>query len=107
MGKPKKTMFSENFDVLYMIRARISSGASRGAPQLNKDVRVLKKAEKEIEHLRQQLDELLAVPDGYALVPIDPTREMLDAARTDLTRDGEIDQMLKIIYRAMLEAAQK
>jgi hypothetical protein len=39
-------------DVLFLISARIDSGADRGAPQLTKDVRVLKKAADEIERLR-------------------------------------------------------
>lgn len=42
-------------DVLYLIRARIESGSSRGAPQLAKDVRVLRKAAEEIERLRAAL----------------------------------------------------
>lgn len=49
----------------------------------------------------------VAVPDGYKLVPVEPTRAMLDAAKTDLVRDGEIDPMLKGAYRAMLAAAQE
>jgi hypothetical protein len=42
----------EPADVLFLIRVRIDSGADRGAPQLTKDVRVLKKAADEIERLR-------------------------------------------------------
>lgn len=40
-------------------------------------------------------------------VPVEPTRAMLDAARTDLVRDGEIDPMLKCIWRAMVGASQR
>lgn len=39
-------------DVLFLIHARIDSGSKRGAPQLRKDVQVLKKAATEIERLR-------------------------------------------------------
>lgn len=42
----------------------------------------------------------MAVPDGYALVPIEPTPKMLMAA--DRTEGPDAD-----IYRAMLDAAQK
>ena len=45
------------------------------------------------------------IPPGWKLVPVEPTREMLDAARSDLVRDGEIDPMLKKIHAAMLAAA--
>ena len=45
------------------------------------------------------------VPAGWKLVPVEPTRGMLDAAHKDLVRDAEIDQMLKGIHSAMLAAA--
>lgn len=48
-------------DILFMIRSRLDSGRSNGAPQLNKDIRVLKKAEDAIVDLRQQRNDLLAV----------------------------------------------
>ena len=44
-------------------------------------------------------------PAGWKLVPMEPTRGMLDAAHKDLVRDAEIDQMLKGIHSAMLDAA--
>jgi hypothetical protein len=47
-------------DILYLIRARIDSGATRGAPQLTKDVRVLKKAAAEIERLRAEVARIQA-----------------------------------------------
>jgi len=50
-------------------------------------------------------DSSLVVPDGWRLVPVDPSREMLDAAHTDFRRDVEIDRILKTSYRAMLAAA--
>ena len=46
-----------------------------------------------------------SVPAGWKLVPVEPTREMLDAARKDLVRDAEIDPMLKGIHSAILDAA--
>lgn len=49
--------------------------------------------------------EPVAVPDGWKLVPKEPTREMLDAAHTNFRRDVEIDPLLKTSYRAMLAAA--
>lgn len=48
-----------------------------------------------------------AVPQGWQAVPCEPTREMLDRARENLVRDGEIDPMLKSIYSAMLGATPK
>jgi hypothetical protein len=45
-------------DVLYMIRARLDTGRDKGAPQLRKDIRVLKRAEKEIETLRAEVARL-------------------------------------------------
>ena len=47
------------------------------------------------------------VPAGWKLVPVEPTRGMLDAAHRDLVRDAEIDMMLKGIHSAMLDAAPK
>lgn len=61
-----------------------------------------------------QLDRALAfVPDGYALVPVEPTREMRKAAtieqehhrRMSLSLFG--DEPAAVIYRAMLSAAPK
>lgn len=46
-----------------------------------------------------------AVPGDWTLVPVEPTREMLDAAHTNFRRDVEIDPLLKTSYRAMLAAA--
>ena len=58
-----QSMFARNADVLYMIRARIDSGSKRGAPQLNKDVRVLKKAELEIMRLREEIAQLKSIAE--------------------------------------------
>lgn len=61
-----------------------------------------------------RLDRALAfVPDGYALVPVEPTREMRKAAtieqehhrRMSLSLFG--DEPAAVIYRAMLSAAPK
>lgn len=61
-----------------------------------------------------RLDRVLAfVPDGYALVPVEPTREMRKAAtieqehhrRMSLSLFG--DEPAAVIYRAMLSAAPK
>lgn len=60
----------------------------------------------DVQVASRKLDTMQVVPDGYALVPKEPTREQLDAAKADLSRAGEIDPMLKSIYRAMLSAAQ-
>ena len=58
-------MASENqikpqVDVLYLIRARIDTGRDKGAPQLRKDIRALKRAEEEIVRLRQEISLLRA-----------------------------------------------
>ena len=50
--------------------------------------------------------QLVAVPEGWQLVPKEPTRAMLDAAHTNFRKDIEIDPLLKTSYRAMLSAAQ-
>ena len=57
------------------------------------------------EAMLRELSPVVAIPVGYAWVPVEPTREMLDAAKSNLVRDGEIDPMLKNIYRSMLAAA--
>lgn len=43
---------------------------------------------------------------GSMLVPSEPTRAMLDAAKIDLDRNGEIDPMLKYIWKEMIGAAK-
>lgn len=61
-------------------------------------------------HMQQQQPasaQLVAVPEGWQLVPKEPTRAMLDAAHTNFRKDIEIDPLLKTSYRAMLSAAQK
>ena len=57
---------------------------------------------------------LLAVPEGYALVPVEPTPEMLEAARLAPIPAVYLDSMsamaalsTKAQYRAMLAAAQQ
>lgn len=44
-----------------------------------------------------------SVPEGWKLVPVDPTRDMLEAAPT--SADGTIDDLHAAIYRAMLAAS--
>lgn len=51
---------TETAQVLYIIRARIDTGRSRGARQLTRDIRALKRAEAEIVRLRAALDQPLA-----------------------------------------------
>lgn len=46
-----------------------------------------------------------AVPEGWKLVPVEPTRAMLDAGHCDLTMAHGIDPMLKYAYSQMLDAA--
>ena len=52
-----------------------------------------------IAHLNRLVDEYLAAPEGWQLVPIEPTAEMLEAAYMEI---GSYDQ-----YKAMLNAAPK
>ena len=60
----------------------------------------------EVRYVRADLTPQQPVtPEGMALVPTEPTREMLDWAHSDLVRDGEIDTMLRGVYRAMIAAA--
>ncbi|RMC99931.1 hypothetical protein EAY64_06395 [Aquitalea palustris] len=47
----------------------------------------------------------VAVPEGWKLVPKEPTRGMLDSAHVNFRKDIEIDPLLKTSYRAMLAAA--
>lgn len=65
----------------------------------------------EIERLRQRVQELepqpntnpAPIPEGWQLVPIEPTEEMRDEGREMYRNDGdELD-----IYQAMLAAAPK
>ena len=63
-----------------------------------------------VEALRAALEQpdagpTATTPAGWKLVPVEPTRGMLDAAHKDLVRDAEIDMMLKGIHSAMLAAA--
>jgi len=46
-----------------------------------------------------------AIPEGWKRVPVEPTRQMLDAAHVNFRKDVEIDPLLKTSYRAMLAAA--
>lgn len=48
----------------------------------------------------------IAVPDGYALVPIEPTQAMLDAGQKEWFESAGADPSFDM-YRAMLSAAQK
>lgn len=41
----------------------------------------------------------------WKVVPVEPTREMLDKAHADLVRNGEIDLMLKHVWSSMIAAA--
>lgn len=53
-----------------------------------------------------------AIPQGYMLVPIEPTDEMLDVAwespkiQSGLTRRNLFNESLTVVYKAMLEVAQ-
>ena len=66
-------------DVLFLIRARLDSGRAKGVPQLNKDIRVLKRAEEEIVRLREGVDAC------YRMLLSEPlTNHALDRAETML-----------------------
>lgn len=56
---------TETAQVLYIIRARIDTGRSRGARQLTRDIRALKRAEAEIVRLRAALDKQSAQPEVH------------------------------------------
>ncbi|GEM_PF-3519781 len=68
-------------------------------------------ATKEIENKKKQLAAIWNrretqphLPEGYALVPVEPTAKMVvDATETALKDGGD----LRDVYRAMLAAAQK
>lgn len=47
----------------------------------------------------------VAVPDGYKLVPIEPTWEMINAGENACYGDDE--EICKIVYKAMIEAGEK
>jgi hypothetical protein len=53
--------------------------------------------------LAQEGDLSMTVPEGYAIVPIEPTKSMIDAG---LGADSDAFP-LKYIYQAMIEAAQE
>lgn len=46
-----------------------------------------------------------AVPDGYALVPVEPTPAMLDALRTGSRKDWPSDELCRVRYAALIAAA--
>lgn len=71
---------------------------------------------KEIDRLRAKLASRAGVPDGWKLVPVEPTREMLDAGMDVLMNqceisvneygDIEVETITpRRVYRAMLAAA--
>lgn len=46
------------------------------------------------------------VPDGWKLVPLEPTGEMVDASVEEWhTNEGFLDDMNKMMYKAMLAVA--
>ena len=49
----------------------------------------------------------LAVPEGMVMVPREPTREMVNAARTSDHWPSLLSGEAQAIYRAMLAAAPK
>ena len=53
-------------DIVYLIRARLDSGRSKGAPQLNKDIRILEKALDEILRLREENAHLIEETTKHA-----------------------------------------
>ena len=40
-------------------------------------------------------------PDGYVLVPVEPTEKMIDVA------DDHLDSSIRYLYKAMIQAAQE
>lgn len=68
-------------DVLFLIRARLDSGRSKGAPQLNKDIRVLKKAAKEIEQLRAAVERLQRIIDSRPAINAGLPQTYIDWSR--------------------------
>ncbi|MET3654037.1 hypothetical protein [Dyella japonica] len=67
----------------------------------------LSEAAKALRAFAQTLGEPVAVPDGWQLVPIEPTEEMLEQATThDLNkRTSETDQWNRDTWSFMLSAA--
>lgn len=91
-------MLKQAPDVLFLIQARIDSGASRGAPQLRKDLRVLRKAAEEIERLRLQLAGHLLVECGIedlALRNGDGLRVNLADNTVHVFRDDDTPALLR------------
>ena len=60
-----------------------------------------------VRALRQAQQPAAAVPEGYALVPVEPTQGMLDAAGMCIVPDGKewLDQSNRGTWAAMLAAA--
>lgn len=59
-------------------------------------------------HLRARITELEAkrVPDGWKLVPIEPTQEMIDAViEEEFGMNGATHLSYRQLYKAMLSAA--
>jgi Lar family restriction alleviation protein len=47
------------------------------------------------------------VPDGYALVPVEPTQDMIDEALYDTGYEGVSDDAVVYNWKAMIAAAQE
>ena len=58
------------------------------------------------QRIRASLAPAAAVPEGYALVPVEPTQGMLDAAGMCIVPDGKkwLDQSNRETWAAMLAA---
>ena len=64
--------------------------------------------EAELAKLKGELARLRAVPDGWKLVPVEPTSEMLDRYPFNVSvqlSDAMDTDDLRVVYQAMLRAA--
>lgn len=69
------------------------------------EIDTLTKALKKVSDYNLRLEQGL-VPDGYVIVPVDPTREMLVIGRFEIEGAVSLIEMNNA-YRAMIQAAQE
>jgi len=53
-----------------------------------------------------ELEARPVVPEGYALVPVEPTEAMFDALRQGSRRDYPSDELCRVRFAALLAAAK-
>jgi hypothetical protein len=77
-----------------------------GVPVHEKAAAELRRLDAENKALREKLEAPAVVPFGFALVPVEPTKEMVAAACRDHGYPGGSRSAYVLGYRSMLAAAK-